>query len=122
MRAGKVMLIALVLILALPFAASASDDPNERKEKIKGNGIIITVRFFVGTVGMGMVQCGTCHTAGGCKSLWCDINKPVTCRAKPRKGWKFSHWTTDDKKSGDKPHHRICRKGVTLKAHFVKVQ
>ena len=122
MRLSKVTLTALVLILALPLAALAADDPNERKEVIKGNGIIITVRFFVGTVGMGMVQCGTCHTAGGCTSLWCDIEKPVTCHAKPRKGWKFTHWTTDDKESGKKTYHRICRKGVTLKAHFVKVQ
>jgi hypothetical protein len=118
MHLSKALVLAVVLLLALPLAVLASDDPNERKEKIKGNGIIITVRFDLGTEGMGVAKCGTCSTAGGCKSVWCRVGKAMPCRATPAKGWKFAHWTANGNYAGDKPSINFCRKGADLKAHF----
>lgn len=122
MRAGKVMLIALLLVLALPLAVLAADDPNERKEPIKGNGHIITVRFDLGTQGMGVAQCGICSTAAGCKSVWCQVGTSLSCKATPAPGWKFIHWTANGNFAGDKSTINFCRKGADLKAHFEKAK
>jgi hypothetical protein len=120
MRAKKVWVLAMVLVLALPLIALAADDPNEKKEAVKGGGHVITVRFDLGTEGMGIAKCGTCSTAGGCKSVWCRVGKALYCKATPAPGWKFAHWTANDNFASDKPTIKFCRKGAVLKAHFEK--
>jgi len=116
------MVWGLAFMLALPLAAMAGDDPNEKQETDKGGARFIIVRFMVGTEGMGVVQCGDCNTAGGCQSVWCQVGKVFTCKAMPAPGWKFTHWTANGNFAGDKPTKMFCRKGAELMAHFEKAK
>lgn len=118
MRVSKVLVLAMVLLFALPLAALAAGDANEKKEPDGKGGHIIFVRYSLGTTGMGVAQCGTCSTAGGCKSVWCQVGKPMPCKATPAKGYKFTHWSANGNFAGDKPTKSFCRKGADLKAHF----
>jgi len=118
MRFFKLAVLGAVLLLALPLAALAGDDPFEKKEADKAGGHVIFVRFLLGTEGMGIAQCGSCNTAAGCKSAWCQAGSALSCKATPAAGWKFTHWSANGNFAGDKPQISFCRKGADLKAHF----
>lgn len=114
-------MLALVLVLALPLAALAAD-PNEKKETDDKGRHVIIVRYDLGTSGMGVARCGSCSTAAGCKSVWCQVGKTTTCKATPAPGWKFVYWSANGNFAGDKPTKKFCRKGASLKAHFEKAK
>lgn len=118
MRVSKILMLATVLALALPLAALADDDPNEKTQPDGSGGHIIILRYDLGTTGMGVAQCGTCITAAGCRAVWCQVGKTMPCRATPAKGWRFVYWSANGNFAGDKPSKNFCRKGADLKAHF----
>jgi hypothetical protein len=118
MRAKKVWVLAMVLVLALPLIALAADDPKEKKEAVKGGDHRGTVSFTLGTEGMGIARCGNCSTDKGCTVVWCKVGTTVSCSARPAAGWKFSHWTANGNFAGKKHAISFCHKGSTLIAHF----
>lgn len=122
MRGSKALILAMALVLALPLAVLAADGPNEKIKSDGSGGHIIWVRYDLGTTGMGVAQCGTCSTAAGCKSVWCQVGKLMSCRATAAEGWRFTYWSANGNFAGDKPSMNFCRKGADLKAHFEKAK
>ena len=123
MRVGSlVRWVVLLLALALPLAAWAGGDPDQKKELVKGGGYVIVVRFKLGTEGMGVIWCGSCNTAAGCQHAWCRVGQPLACKATPAAGWKFTHWTADGNFVGTEPYRHFCSKGAHLVAHFTRTK
>ncbi len=108
-------LVAVALCLAGAAWAAQGGDPDEKPGQ---EGRPAWVRFFIGTEGMGVVQCNTCSTAGGCESLWIEVGYPAHCKATPAAGYKFLHWTANGNFAGDKPEKKFGSKGAKLVGHF----
>lgn len=117
-----ILILALVVsVLCLVGAAWAADNPGaDPNEKPGEQGRPAWVRFFIGTDGMGVVNCNTCYTSGGCESLWIQVGYPASCHAKPAPGYKFSHWTSNGNFTSNKPNITFGGKGAKLVGHFVQ--
>lgn len=76
------------------------------------------IRFYIGTDGMGFVNCDGCSTAVGCNSLWILAGSLASCQAYPASAHKFLYWTVNGNYAGDKPMMRFGTKGAILKGHF----